>query len=92
VLLQQGQDAEAKQRLSKALKLAHGPLASHQLVAQVCEPGTRSPALLPCRARWPQRMSASTGSTPALRYECFFVGPHHPDGARSLLRPSHDIA
>ena len=40
ILLQQGQDVEAKQRLSKALKLAHGPLASHQLVAQACAPSS----------------------------------------------------
>ena len=51
MLLQQGQDVEAKQRLSKALKLAHGPLASHQLVAQVCKDGTGPSAVLPRRAR-----------------------------------------
>ena len=54
MLLQQGQDVEAKQRLSKALKLAHGPLASHQLVAQVREPGTRTVAVLSRTAGWSQ--------------------------------------
>ena len=53
VLLQQGQDVEAKQRLSKALKLAHGPLASHQLVAQARKPCKSNSAVLPCRVRWP---------------------------------------
>ena len=30
-----GQTLDAKQRLARALKLAHGPLGNHQLVAQV---------------------------------------------------------
>jgi len=66
VLLQQGQDVEAKQRLSKALKLAHGPLASHQLVAQVCKPGFRKSAVLLCRARGEMVKECHLLPTPAL--------------------------
>jgi hypothetical protein len=36
VLIRQGQPDDAKLRLTKALKLAHGPLANHQLVSQAC--------------------------------------------------------
>ena len=36
VLIRQGQPNDAKLRLTKALKLAHGPLANHQLVSQAC--------------------------------------------------------